>query len=348
MIKMDKDMAQVAARGLCLHDGVVPKKPKDEDFSHSEMTAVLPSDELQIIVPAGKEGRSAFLIVQSGGMVGRQFRIEKARTVIGRSDTNEVVLREDGVSRRHATVEKAAAGLVLVDGEPAGNGEYKRSTNGVYVNGERITRHLLQDGDRIQLGPSGAVLKFAFLDEIDVQAGQEMFDKATRDGLTGAFKKEYFAEQLRIDFAFSSRKKQNLSLVLLDIDHFKKLNDTWGHPAGDFALKTLATLISDALREEDVFARYGGEEFAILLRDTNGDRAFLIAERIRRIIEGHQFLVEGKRLPVTISMGVSSLFDKDGNQLHDSPRTLLKAADELLYVAKRGGRNRVESAATAH
>ena len=326
-------------------DTCVPKKTvRDEESSHSEMTAVLTAGDLEPAAPPGKEGRDAFLVVQSGAMVGRQFRVEKARTILGRSDTNEVVLREDGVSRRHATVERAAAGLVLVDGEPTDRGGFKRSTNGVWANGERIERHLLQDGDRIQLGPTGPVLKFAYLDQIDVQAGQEMFDKATRDGLTGAYKKEYFAEQLRIDFVFSVRKKQQLSLCLLDIDFFKKINDTYGHPVGDQTLKTLAALISDALREEDVFARYGGEEFAILLRDTDGERSFLIAERIRRAIEKHEFLADDIRIPVTVSMGVSTLFDGK-KQLHESSRDLLKAADELLYAAKRGGRNRVEAAA---
>lgn len=313
--------------------------PKDEQSGWDRTLRTNPVNADRQTLPT--EGRDAYLKAQSGSMIGRLFRLDKERMVLGRADTNEVVLREDGVSRRHATIVRTAAGFVLHDGESGSDGTFKPSTNGVYVNGERVTEHLLHAGDRIQLGSSNAVLRFQLLDAIDVQAAEDLFSNATRDGLTGAFKKEYFAEQLRTDFAFASRRRQPLSLVVLDVDFFKKLNDGFGHLAGDHVLKSLARLITDALRTEDVFARWGGEEFAILLRDTDEERAVAIAERIRKRIEDYAFIFEVDRLPVTVSMGVATHHHGEANRQYESTDQLFKAADTALYAAKHGGRNRV-------
>ena len=203
----------------------------------------------------------------------------------------------------------------------------------------RVDRHLLIDGDKVQLG-SSTILKFSFQDEVEERAQRQIYEMATRDGLTSAYNKKYFADQLKTDFAFYFRHLQPLSLILFDIDFFKKLNDGFGHQAGDYVLKSLAAIVAKALRTEDIFARYGGEEFGIILRDTDSERAFLICERIRRGIENFQFIYEGKRLPVTISLGVATLQKEN----YPSPKSLVKAADEFLYAAKHKGRNRTESA----
>jgi diguanylate cyclase (GGDEF)-like protein len=312
---------------------------KSEFGEDYEKTAILASKDLELFAPGKQGARSAYLIVINGRSVGKMFKLSSETVVIGRAPTNEILIDDEGVSRKHAYVERAAAGLVIVDGEMQPGGQIKPSTNGVFVNGNRVQRHLLTDGDKVQLG-SSTILKFSFQDEVEERASKQIYEMATRDGLTNAYNKKYFADQLKTDFAFYFRHDQPLSLVLFDIDFFKKLNDGYGHQAGDFVLKTLAGLVQKALRTEDIFARYGGEEFGIILRDTDGERAFLICERIRRSLENYQFMYEGKRLPVTISMGIATLFQQN----YPNPKALVKAADEYLYAAKHKGRNRTESA----
>jgi diguanylate cyclase (GGDEF)-like protein len=313
------------------------KNEHGEEEEH-EKTMVLSAKDLELFTP-GKQGRSAYLIVINGNAVGKMFKLVGDTIIIGRAPTNEVLIDDEGVSRKHAYIQRAAAGLVLVDGEAVAPGNIKKSTNGVFVNGQRVDRHLLTDGDKVQLG-SSTILKFSFQDEVEERAQKQIYEMATRDGLTTAYNKKYFADQLKTDFAFYFRHSQPLSLILFDIDFFKKLNDGYGHQAGDYVLKSLAAIVHKALRTEDIFARYGGEEFGIILRDTDGDRAFLICERIRRGIENFQFLYESKRLPVTVSLGVATLLQQN----YPSPKALVKAADEFLYAAKHNGRNRTECA----
>ena len=312
---------------------------KSEFGDDYEKTTVLASKDIELFNPGKGGARSAYLIVINGKSVGKMFKLSSDTVVVGRAPTNEILIDDEGVSRKHAFVERAAAGLVLVDGEMLAGGQIKTSTNGVFVNGNRVDRHLLADGDKVQLG-SSTILKFSFQDEVEERAQKQIYEMATRDGLTNAYNKKYFADQLKTDFAFYFRHDQPLSLVLFDIDFFKKLNDGFGHQAGDHVLKTLSMLVQKALRTEDIFARYGGEEFGIILRDTDGERAFLICERIRRSLENYPFMYEDKKLPVTISMGIATL----AAQNYPNPKALVKAADEFLYSAKHKGRNRTESA----
>ena len=306
--------------------------PKSEEFDDHEKTTVLGLKDLDLLNP-NRAVTNAYLIVINGRSVGKMYKLGTDRTVLGRAPDVEVLIDDEGVSRKHAYIERQAAGLVLVD-----NG----STNGVFVNGERVTRHLLVDGDKLQVG-STTILKFSYQDEVEENFQKQLYDSATRDGLTGAFNKKYFADQLKTEFAYCYRHNTPLSLALFDIDFFKKLNDGFGHLAGDLALRQLSALVQKALRTEDIFARYGGEEFGVILRDTDGERAFLIAERVRRSTEQNEFMYEGKRLPLTISIGLATL----EKQNYASPKALVKASDQFLYEAKRKGRNRTESALMA-
>lgn len=301
------------------------KRDFDDDY---EKTAVLGVQDLGL-KRFDPEARSAYLIMINGRTVGRMHKLSSGTSYLGRSPDVEVLIDDEGVSRRHACIEVDAEGYVLVDNE---------STNGIFVNGDKVQRHLLQDGDKVQIG-SNTILKFSFQDEVEEKFQKQLYDSATRDGLTGAYNKKYFADQLKTEFAYCFRHKQPLSLLLFDIDYFKKLNDGYGHLAGDYALKLLAQVAHKALRTEDIFARYGGEEFGVILRDTDAERAFLIAERLRRSIEQTAFMWENDRMAVTISVGVATL----ANQEYASPKALVKAADEFLYKAKHGGRNRTES-----
>jgi diguanylate cyclase (GGDEF)-like protein len=302
---------------------------KSEFGDDVEKTTVLGLKDLELLAP-DKNARSAYFIVINGRAVGKMFKLAGNRMVIGRQPTNEILVDDEGVSRQHAFVERNALGLVLVD---------NASTNGVFVNGQRVQRHLLQDGDKVQLG-SSAILKFSYQDELEERAQKQLYESATRDGLTNCYNKKYFADQLKTEFAYYYRHNEPMSLCLFDIDFFKKLNDGFGHQAGDHVLKTLAALVQKALRTEDIFARYGGEEFGIIFKNTDGEKAFLVLERIRRQVEKHEFMDGDRRMPVTISIGIATL----EHQNYPSPKALVKAADDYLYQAKGKGRNRTESA----
>lgn len=294
----------------------------------SEKTAIVKPGQLSL-TGGGAAAANPYLIVIAGKQIGKQYKVQGPEMVIGRSPECEVQIEDDGVSRRHARVYNQNGIYMLGD---AG------STNGTFANGQKITQHVLRDGDKIQIG-TNTVLKFTVQDSIEEQAQRALYDSATRDGLTGAYNKKFFAERLRSEYAFAARRNTPLSLVLFDIDFFKKVNDNFGHIAGDFVLKKVSALVAGSLREEDIFARYGGEEFGIILRETDAEKAFIIAERIRRSIEQNKFLHEGQTIPVTISLGSATL----NATAHPDPKALLKAADDLLYKAKRGGRNRTES-----
>lgn len=302
-------------------------------MDESEKTQVLQLDDISMLQVEKDTGRKAYLIVIKGRSVGKMYPLDKPLTMIGRSSGVDIQIEDDGVSRKHAYIERTAGGLRVVDNQ---------STNGIFINGMRLPNHDLEDGDRVQIG-SNTILKFSYQDEVEENYQKQLYDSATRDGLTGAYNKKHFADRLKSEFAYCYRHDTLLSLILFDIDHFKKLNDGWGHPAGDYVLKTLAGIVAKTLRTEDMFARYGGEEFGIILRDTDAERAFLIGERIRRAVEAHSFEWEGERLPVRISVGVATLEAKN----YQSAKELVKASDGFLYKAKEGGRNRTESALVA-
>jgi len=270
--------------------------------------------------------RSAHLIVLSGTNVGQVFKLTAASNTIGREDGVEVQILDAGISRRHAIVAKNGAGYELRDAV---------SRNGTFSNNKRVDNpQPLQDGDKIQIGVM-TILKFTFDDAPEANYAQAMYDAALRDGLTGVFNRRYFEERLRSEFAFASRHGVGLALLMLDLDHFKKVNDTRGHLAGDFILKEFSQLVSRSSRAEDVLSRYGGEEFAILCRETGVMQASVLAERIRHEVSSHHFVFENTLIPITVSIGLATLPDPAIN----APEGLVLAADEALYQAKDRGRN---------
>jgi two-component system, cell cycle response regulator len=277
---------------------------------------------------------AAYLIVisaRSPATVGRMTKIEKGELVMGRSPDLGMQVDDDGISRRHCKVAQASNGhFQLVD---------LGSTNGTYLNGIKVNVATLQDGDKIQIG-ANTVVKFSIQDQLEEEYQRSIYESATRDGLTRIFNKKYFIDTLRKEFAYCLRHRVPLSLVMFDIDYFKKINDTFGHPAGDHVLQKVAARVSETVRQEDLFARYGGEEFALMLRESPADSSIRCAERCRRAVDGADFAFNGTPIKVTISLGVATLFDSDFAQ----PEELISAADKYLYRAKRGGRNRVDAA----
>jgi two-component system, cell cycle response regulator len=281
--------------------------------------------------PAGSEENAAYLVVLAGSAVGEMYKVDKERTVMGRGDTADVRLLDEGISREHAQIVQE----VTTHGKQAIL-EDLGSTNGTFCNGTRVQRQVLSDGDKILLG-STTILKFTYTDKLDEMFQRQMSESALRDGLTKAFNKRYLTERLDNEFQHAMRNDAPLSLVFLDIDHFKKINDAHGHPAGDHVLVELAKLVMGALRNEDIFARYGGEEFAIVSRGIDVADAQALAERLRRSVEEHAFSFEGQSIPVTISVGVARA-PREGVA---TPSEFVAVADETMYTAKRTGRNKV-------
>jgi diguanylate cyclase (GGDEF)-like protein len=285
------------------------------------------------LAQSGKTQRPWLVIVSGGGNIGKMYRLEH-RIVLGRAPQCDVVIDEDGVSRRHAMLERTVEGNVqLVDLE---------SRNGTFVNGDAISRMTLRDGDKLQIGNT-TILKLSYQDELEEAMQRNLYESATRDPLTHAVNRRGFEEALDKELAFARRHGSDVSLLALDVDHFKRVNDTHGHAAGDHVLKRLAEIVSGSIGPEDVFARIGGEEFVVLLRGIAQSEAVVCAERIRGAVERAVFDTGDVRIPVTISMGVATS-RAVGN---GSPKALLEAADAALYDAKRKGRNRVVAERTS-
>jgi diguanylate cyclase (GGDEF)-like protein len=277
--------------------------------------------------PAGGKRDRAYLVVLAGASVGEMYKVEGDKVIIGRGQKAQIRLFDDGISREHAQIVIEGNQIILQD---------LGSTNGTFCNGLKVDRRELVDGDKILVG-STTILKFTYHDNLDEMFQRQMYESALRDGLTKAFNKKYFTDRLESEFTFATRHTSPLALVLFDIDHFKKVNDTYGHPAGDHVLFEISSLLSGALRAEDVFARYGGEEFAVICRGSDETQAQVVGERLRKAVEGHRFIYEGALIPVTISVGIAVLPNpavKDANDI-------VGFADQALYKSKNGGRNRV-------
>jgi len=280
------------------------------------------------LAPEGGKRDRAYLVVLAGASVGEMYKIEGDKTVIGRGQKAQIRLLDDGISREHAQLVILKDRIVLQD---------LGSTNGTYCNGLKVEGNKeLVDGDKILVG-STTILKFTYHDNLDEIFQKQMYESALRDGLTKAFNKKYFTDRLESEFTFAVRHVSPLTLVLFDIDHFKKVNDTHGHQAGDHVLSEISTLLTAALRAEDVFARYGGEEFAVICRGSDVNQGQIVAERMRKAVEGHKFVFEGTHIPVTISVGVAGLPDASVKDAAE----LVSLADQSLYKSKHGGRNRV-------
>jgi diguanylate cyclase (GGDEF)-like protein len=276
--------------------------------------------------PAPAE-REPTLVILTGARMGLVHTLQSGSAVLGRSPECEVTLEDDGVSRQHARIIVRQAGVEVED---------LRSTNGTYVDGTRIAGLVrLQEGSRVRLG--NVVLKFAWQDRDALRAHKHMYDMSVRDGLTGLFNRRYFDQRLESEHAFAARHRSALSVLLCDIDHFKKVNDQHGHQAGDAVLRAVAQELSDRVRTEDVVARFGGEELAIIARgiDVSGTKQF--AERMRGIVEKLRIEIEGKEIGVTVSIGIAHTH---AGPPVSRPEGLVLAADTALYAAKRAGRNR--------
>jgi len=272
--------------------------------------------------------KSAALLVVGGDLNGTIFDLNAPEVSVGRSADNTIPLDFQGISRYHFKLVATATGYMLVD-----NG----SKNGTFLNNKKTEAQTeLKKADIIKIG--SMALKYLPKGDPERLTYDKLNREANTDKLTSCYNKGYFNNTIDNEVKKSKVTGSPLSLVIFDLDHFKKLNDTYGHDAGDFVLKELAKVIrAYGVRELDTFARYGGEEFVILLPKTNLKQAFEIAERLRKLVENHQFIYDNKRLPVTASIGVA-----DYRQGVLTGTDLFKRADSAVYKAKNAGRNQVQ------
>jgi diguanylate cyclase (GGDEF)-like protein len=285
-------------------------------------TRVTPLEELRPL----RQGTDCLVVIYSADtrQYGKRYVLERELLSVGRGQENTVVLDNDSVSRRHCRIEKRNQAWYVVDLD---------STNGTYVNDELVKEYQLRRGDQVKIGDT--IVKYLSGSDVEAQYHEAIHEMAIKDGLTNVHNKRYLLESLEREIPRALRHQRPLSVVLFDIDFFKKVNDTYGHLAGDYVLKELATLVKQRLRPDDVFGRYGGEEFCSILPETPLVGAGAIAEDLRRRVQEKRFVFEGESIPVTVSLGAAEL-----NAGQDAT-AFVKAADEKLYEAKRSGRNRV-------
>jgi len=312
------------------NDSIPPLVEDDRSADFSGDTVTTPMDvrplfgDDQDLVPV--------LVAMSGKQIGQRLEIKTDRVRIGRADDAEMCVRDGSISRYHAQVFKDRSGRWCV--------RDLGSTNGTFVKGRRVEEASLDDRDRIQIGES-TMLRFEFQGQAEGEFHEKLYQAGTHDPLLGIFNRKYLEEHLEADFKLARRHREPLSLLMIDIDHFKQINDTYGHPTGDRVLTVLTSLLTGRLRGEDLLARYGGEEFSILLRNTPLAGAIAVAESLCVVIGDGPFEVHGKEIAVTISIGVAAYAEATP---HRDPKALVAAADGALYRAKKLGRNRVETA----
>ncbi|MSP62543.1 MAG: GGDEF domain-containing protein [Myxococcales bacterium] len=269
--------------------------------------------------PLGKE---ACLVMIYGAELGKKFNLDQATINIGRSSRADIQIDQESVSRNHARISNTGKSLILRD---------LGSTNGTYINDDLIDEYVLRDGDLIKIGRT--IFKFLTGGNIENAYHEEIYRLTTIDGLTQIYNKRYFLEMLEREISRAKRYHRGISLLIFDIDHFKNINDTHGHLAGDHVLKQLSTVVKNKIRREDVLARYGGEEFAIILPEIDVTSGLALGEKLRKLIEKSPFKFEETKIPVTVSVGVAGAGDGDNSE------ALIKRADDKMYEAKNGGRN---------
>lgn len=299
----------------------------ENDFDEK---TIVSSDTFRKNMPAVDQAPPAVvMLLGPPAYQGKQWVLAKSSNTIGRAVECDIFIDDRSLSRSHAKFDVSTDEVVLRD---------LNSTNKTSVNGRELPPNspcVLQNNDQIKMG--NTVFKFLEQGSIEAITNQSMYEKANRDALTGAYSKGFLLEKGPEAIRRSESLKEPLSLIVFDIDHFKKVNDTYGHPGGDYILKEMGKLVQSRLiRSNDFFARYGGEEFVLILTATTLKSAFEIGERIRQTILSHDFTFETRKIPITVSLGIAERKATEADWAD-----FFKRADEALYISKQTGRNRV-------
>lgn len=301
-----------------------PKPPQPD-------RAARPTDETTVGMVAASEKRLnrkvrnlACLVVIAGASMGEKIALAKDRYLIGRQADADICFDDALVSRQHAEIMVGADSVVIRD---------LGSRNGTYCNEQKIADYALQDGDLIWIGSS--VLKYVAPDSAESLYVNVMSERARLDALTGLLNRRTLEDYLDWMFQRCRALHEPLSVVMVDVDHFKRVNDQWGHSTGDFVIKEIAARFKDGFRPTDLLARYGGEEFGLILPYTNEQEACTVGERIRTAVVSDRFMCRDQPIQVTISVGIAQSAED-----METPSVLIDRADRALYAAKQGGRNR--------
>ena len=296
----------------------------ESDRRETLETIVTSTAALQEVISA--DPSEACLVVIYGGDLGKRIPLGRTPIECGRGLGCDVPLDDDAASRRHARFAWTGSSYVVTD---------LGSTNGTLVNDLTVREKTLRDSDQVKIGHT--IFKFICGGNIELSYHEEIYRLMTFDGLTQIHNKRSFEVTLDREVSRSQRYQRPLSLMLFDIDHFKKINDRLGHLAGDAVLRQVAALVQGNVRREDTLARVGGEEFALLTPEIEADSARGIAEKLRGLVARTPCYFEDHRIDLTSSFGVAAL--EIGGPM--GPKDLYRAADERLYRAKGAGRNRV-------
>lgn len=267
------------------------------------------------------------LVIMTGPNKGAVHNLSPGQTTLGRSERTDLPVVGKGISRVHATIYVQDDGTVTLQD----NG----STNGVFLGGTRVTDTRLSAGDVFGLGPE-LKIRIESTDGGLHELIDEMYRSSKIDALTNLLNRRSFEERMDEEFSVSRRHGMLSCLAILDIDHFKSINDTRGHDAGDEVLRRLAAILKEEVRTGDLVGRWGGEEFVVYVRQSDLEGAKRLLDRLRHYVAHTPIeLVTGEAINITFSAGVVSL--------HDSSdwRQSLSRADEGLYQSKEAGRNRV-------
>ncbi|MEI6092131.1 MAG: GGDEF domain-containing protein [bacterium] len=289
-----------------------------------DKTNVVSNNTLNIKLENAKKDKAS-LRQMNGKFIGRKYPINKGSTLVGRDPGLDITIQEESVSRRHAEMIFDGDSLQVVDLD---------STNGTYINDKPIKNKTATHGDLIRFG--SIVFKYIPSGSIETVFHDELHNLAHLDGLTGSYNRKYIVDYMETEVKRCQKLEVPFSMLIFDLDFFKKVNDTYGHLAGDYVLKETVRLLKDkVLRASDILGRYGGEEFCIILSEAPLRTALDIAERIRKAVEGHEYIFDENKMDIRISVGVASM------KATDTSTTLFELADKALYRAKESGRNKV-------
>ncbi len=301
------------------------KKPLDGDVTRVINPA---TDTLKIDLELAKATDPVLILIR-GTPQGKKYSLKGAKKfLLGRDKSVELMIDDANISRQHAQITVEDGKIFLQD---------MGSRNGTFVNDEPIAGNKIElaKEDMIKLGST--ILKYLPAGQLETLYHINLTNAASMDKLTGLYNRKYISEVLEVEFKRAKALHSNISVILFDIDNFKKINDTHGHDGGDYVLTTLGgTVKASGLRERDLAGRYGGEEFIVVLTNSDAKQAADVAERIRKRIEQTEFAYNGAKIPVTVSLGVCAI-RKDFHLGED----LYKNADKALYESKRAGKNRV-------
>jgi two-component system cell cycle response regulator len=302
----------------------------NDELSTEEDDKTRESSKARLARRDRQNNSQACLIVIHGAHLGKRIALDKDEVMLGRAKNADIQIHDNFVSRKHAVIRKRRQDLAFVI-------EDQNSTNGTFINMERQAKSVLYDQDLISIGET--TFKFIADDSLELAYHEELHKLANLDPMLQIHNKKFFLEYLEQKYYYSQLSQTQFSLVLFDVDHFKRVNDTYGHQTGDRVLQHIAATVKANLRSSDIFSRYGGEEFSVVLPESDADQARFTAEKLRRVIETTGIRHHEAEISVTISLGVASFRPVDA-AVH-SCRELIEQADNALYRAKKTGRNRV-------